>query len=307
MPDQTHSSATSASSRKDDPQFASSSWKPFEIGGALSELFLFPEQDKLTVICGPCVIESRDAILQHAKKIVEQAQRAGVRLIFKSSYDKANRTSKTSFRGVGIEEGLEILSEVRREFGVPVISDVHSPEDAQKAGEVLDIVQIPAFLCRQTDLLLAAGQTGKAVLIKKGQFLHPLDMEFCAEKIRSTGNDKVLLCERGSCFGYRELIVDFRGLEWMREIAPVVYDGTHSVQVMGGANGKSSGNRRFIPGLMRAAVALGVDGIFIEAHQDPDYAPSDGPNMLPLDQLEPLLRDLRALHSQRFETRPALI
>jgi len=275
----------------------------FAIGSKLKNSFEFPDSEKLTVFSGPCAIESRDSVLFHAAEIYKITSKLGVNLVFKSSYDKANRTSKNSFRGVGIDEGLKILSEVRSEFGIPVISDIHSPEDAKFAGEVLDVVQVPAFLCRQTDLLIAAGETMKVVLVKKGQFLHPTDMQFCAEKIRSTGNNSVILCERGTCFGYRELVVDFRSLEWMAEIAPVVFDGTHSVQVIGGAGGSSSGNRQFIPGLMRAAVASGVSGVFIESHQSPESAPSDGPNMVPLGELERLLKDLNALYLMRLETR----
>jgi 2-dehydro-3-deoxyphosphooctonate aldolase (KDO 8-P synthase) len=195
-------------------------WEPFVIGSGLAGRINVPDK-KLTVICGPCVIESRDSILFHAQAITDIAKKLPINLVFKSSYDKANRTSGKSFRGMGIEEGLRILEEVRKNFGVPIISDVHSPEEAKAAGEVLDIVQVPAFLSRQTDLLIAAGETNKAVLVKKGQFLHPQDMEYCSQKIRSTGNKSVLLCERGTCFGYRELVVDFRGLEWMSEIGPV--------------------------------------------------------------------------------------
>ncbi len=258
----------------------------------------------LTLICGPCVIESRDHALRTAERLLEINSSRGFRLVYKSSYDKANRTSAKSFRGPGIDEGLKILNEVRNVHGLPVITDVHSPEEARAAGEVVDIVQIPAFLCRQTTLLLAAGETGKAVMVKKGQFLHPSDMQFAAEKILSTGNEKVLLCERGSCFGYRELIVDFRGLEMMRGLGyPVVFDATHSVQVMGGAGGSSSGNRDMVPSLARAAVAVGIDALFLECHEDPDSAPSDGPNMIPLDQLAPLLEDLALLSRAPLATR----
>lgn len=258
----------------------------------------------LTLLCGPCVIESRDHALRTAEKLIEINRKTGFNLVYKSSYDKANRTSMSGYRGVGIDEGLEILSEVQRVHGLPLITDVHSPEEARAAGDVVDIVQIPAFLCRQTNLLLAAGETKKAVMVKKGQFLHPSDMQFAAEKIASTGNDKVLLCERGTCFGYRELVVDFRGLELMRALGyPVVFDATHSVQVMGGAGGKSSGNRKSVPLLARAAVAVGIDALFLECHEDPDNAPSDGPNMIPLDQLEPLLNDLAIISKASLVTR----
>lgn len=275
---------------------------PIAIGTSIRRGFLLPSS-KLTLICGPCAIESRDSALFHAEAISKITQELDINFVFKSSYDKANRTSVSAFRGVGIDEGLKILAEVRDNFGVPIISDVHSPEGCKVAGEVLDIVQIPAFLCRQTDLLIAAGETQKVVMIKKAQFLHPLDMEYCAEKVRSTGNNSVLLCERGTCFGYRELVVDFRGLEWMSKIAPVIFDGTHSVQIIGGAGGSSGGNRQFVAGLLRAAVATGVTGIFIESHQNPDKALSDGPNMIPLGELEYLLKDLVAIHSLNLSTR----
>ncbi len=266
------------------------------IGAALPNAVEIVRDGKLSVFCGPCVIESREHALQHAELISAITRKLGISLIYKSSYDKANRTSAKSFRGLGIDEGLRVLADVRSAIGSPVVTDVHSPEEAEIAGKVVDVIQVPAFLCRQTDLLLAAGSSGKPVMVKKGQFLHPLDMSFCAEKIRSTGNENVLLCERGSCFGYRELVVDFRSLGWMREIAPVVFDVTHSVQVMGGAGGSSSGHRRFVPALARAAVAAGVDALFIEAHRDPASAPSEGPNMVPLAELEALLTDLKALH-----------
>jgi len=276
--------------------------KPIAIGGQVKKAFSLPSK-KLTLLCGPCAIESRDSALFHAEAISKIAERLDINLVFKSSYDKANRTSVSAFRGMGRDEGLKILSEVKNNFGLPVVSDVHSPEDCKACADVLDIVQVPAFLCRQTDLLIAAGETKKTVMIKKGQFLHPLDMEFCAEKVRSTGNQSVLLCERGTCFGYRELVVDFRGLEWMSQIAPVIFDGTHSVQIIGGAGGSSSGNRQFVAGLLRAAVASGVAGVFIESHKDPTKALSDGPNMIALGDLEPLLKDLVTINSLNLTTR----
>lgn len=278
--------------------------QPISIGTGISKSFSLPSK-KLTLICGPCAIESRDSALFHAEAISKITERLDINFVYKSSYDKANRTSVSAFRGVGMDEGLQILSEIRDNFGVPIISDVHTAEGCKISGEVLDIVQIPAFLCRQTDLLIAAGETQKVVMIKKGQFLHPLDMEYCAQKVRSTGNNSVLLCERGTCFGYRELVVDFRGLEWMSKIAPVIFDGTHSVQIIGGAGGSSSGNRQFVAGLLRAAVATGVTGVFIESHQNPEKALSDGPNMIALDDLEALLRDLVAIHSLQLSTRKA--
>ncbi|MDD2942122.1 MAG: 3-deoxy-8-phosphooctulonate synthase [bacterium] len=250
----------------------------------------------LVLFCGPCVIESREHVLREAEKISRICQRLNFPLIFKASYDKANRTSLSGFRGPGIDEGLKILGEIRQEFGLPIVTDVHDVEDVILAGSVVDVVQIPAFLCRQTSLLIAAGRTGKAVLVKKGQFLHPDDMHFVAEKIASTGNENIMLCERGTCHGYRDLVVDLRGLSMMASSGfPVIYDATHSVQVMGGAGGKSGGNRSFVEPLARAAVAYGVDGIFVEAHSNPDQAPSDGPNMLPIDSLESFLRNLQRI------------
>lgn len=272
------------------------------IGAELQNKVIF-NGEKLPLFCGPCVIESLESAREHCEEILSIADRVGVQLIYKSSYDKANRTSGSSFRGLGVEEGLRVLSEIRREFSVPVITDVHSPEDAEMTGKIADVVQVPAFLCRQTDLLIAAGKTARPVLVKKGQFLHPQDMQFAVEKIRSAGNSSALLCERGSCFGYRDLVVDFRSLSWMRQFAPVVFDATHSVQVMGGGGGKSSGHREFVASLARAAVTFGVDGVFIEAHKSPDNAPSDGPNMLKLSELEKLLRDLKTLHAIHLETR----
>lgn len=251
------------------------------------------------LISGPCVIESRDHAMKMAGTVSAIAQKTGLPHVYKSSYDKANRTSTSSFRGLGIEEGLRILEEVRREHGVSVLTDVHSEAEAAMAGEVVDIVQIPAFLCRQTSLLQAAGATGKTILIKKGQFLHPQDMRFAAEKVESAGNTKtgVLLCERGACFGYRELIVDYRGLGMMRELGyPVVFDATHSVQVMGGKNGSSGGAREWVRPLTRAAIAFGVDALFLETHQDPDNAPSDGPNMVPVSELEALLKEVKGVY-----------
>jgi 2-dehydro-3-deoxyphosphooctonate aldolase (KDO 8-P synthase) len=239
-----------------------------------------------------------------AEKLKVLTASLGFDLIFKASYDKANRTSNSGYRGMGIDQGLKIIGDVRTEFALPVISDIHESHQAEAAAKIVDILQIPAFLCRQTDLLEAAGRTGRAVMIKKGQFLHPADMHFAAEKIMAVGGKQILLCERGSSFGYRELIVDMRSLSVMREMGyPVVFDATHSVQVMGGAGGKSGGNRKYVSGLTRAAVAVGIDGLFIEVHNDPDSAPSDGPNMLPLDQIETLLRDVKKLSELSLETR----
>jgi 2-dehydro-3-deoxyphosphooctonate aldolase (KDO 8-P synthase) len=252
----------------------------------------------LLLIAGPCQIESLD----HCRMVGESVQNAirdlPVSLVFKSSFDKANRTSLKGKRGIGMDEGLRILEEVRNSLGVPVLTDIHTEEQAKIVGESIDVLQIPAFLCRQTDLLIAAGATGKTIHVKKGQFLHPADMQFVAEKIASTGNHKILLCERGTSFGYRDLVMDPRNLLIMRETGyPVVFDATHSVQQLGGGAGSSGGSRKYVQALARAAVAVGVDGVFVECHNDPDNAPSDGPCMLPLEQIGPLMRvlcDIRA-------------
>lgn len=250
--------------------------------------------EKLLIIAGPCQIESLEHSLMIARYLKEVTADLPVSLVFKSSFDKANRTSGKSARGIGIQEGLEILSKIRDEVNIPVLTDVHTEEQAKTAGKVVDVLQIPAFLCRQTDLLLAAGKTGRCINVKKGQFLHPSDMRFVAEKIASTGNNKILLCERGTSFGYRDLVMDPRSLIMMRECGyPVVFDATHSVQQLGGGGGGSSGGaRHYVEALARAAVAVGVDGAFIECHQDPDNAPSDGPCMLPLPQVKPLIAKL---------------
>lgn len=253
---------------------------------------------KLLLIAGPCQIES----LEHCLRIGEHVQNAvkdlPASLVFKSSFDKANRTSIKGARGIGMDEGLAILDSVRTKLRVPVLTDVHNEEQATAVGAVVDVLQIPAFLCRQTDLLVAAGATGKTVHVKKGQFLHPADMKFVAEKIASTGNNKILLCERGTSFGYRDLVMDPRNLLIMRETGyPVVFDATHSVQQLGGGSGSSGGSRKFVQALARAAVAVGVDGVFIECHNDPDNAPSDGPCMLPLEQVGPLVQLLCAIKS----------
>jgi len=259
------------------------------------------------LFCGPCVIESREHTLRHAQAIAGVAAQIGLPLIFKSSYDKANRTSGNSFRGLGMDEGLKILAEVRREFHVPVVSDVHSVTEVSTVASVVDVLQIPAFLCRQTDLIEAAARTGKPLLIKKGQFLAPADMQYVIQKAVAVGNKRLMACERGTTFGYRELIVDFRGFSTMRQFAPVIFDVTHSVQVMGGAGGSSSGARQFVPDLARAGAAIGVDGFFIETHENPERAPSDGPNMIPLAELPALLRDLKLLSALALETRPSSV
>jgi len=242
------------------------------------------------LIAGPCVIESEELVLKTAEQIARIAAAHKVPLIFKSSYDKANRTAISSFRGKGMEEGLRILQKVKERVGVPVLSDVHGPEEATAAAEVLDVLQIPAFLCRQTDLLVAAGKTGKAVNVKKGQFLAPWDMANVVEKLESTGNRKIFLTERGASFGYNNLVSDMRSLVIMRRTGyPVIFDGTHSVQLPGGGGKVSSGQREFVLPLTRAAVAAGCDGLFLEVHPTPDQAPSDGPNMIDPAQLDQLL------------------
>jgi 2-dehydro-3-deoxyphosphooctonate aldolase (KDO 8-P synthase) len=247
------------------------------------------------LIAGPCQIESRNHALEVAHALHEISKRTGVPIIYKSSYDKANRTSASAARGIGMAEGLAILSEVRAATGLPVLTDVHAPDQCAPAAESVDVLQIPAFLCRQTDLLLAAGETGRAINVKKGQFLAPWDMVNVAAKIASTGNHNILLCERGASFGYNTLVSDMRSLPIMARTGyPVVFDATHSVQQPGGQGTSSGGQREFAPVLARAALAVGVAAVFIETHPDPDQAPSDGPNMIPLRQMEALVTRLAA-------------
>ena len=256
----------------------------------------FGRQDKLALIAGPCQIEGLDHTLRHAQAIIKAAEKAGMGVIYKSSFDKANRTSASAKRGVGLDEGVEILARVKSEFGCPVLTDIHNEAQCAPVAEVVDILQIPAFLCRQTDLLLAAAATGAVINVKKGQFLAPWDMAHVAAKIAGAGNERILLTERGTSFGYNTLVSDMRSLPQMAETGyPVVFDATHSVQQPGGLGGASGGQREFVPVLARAAVAVGVSGLFIETHEDPDNAPSDGPNMVPLHQLEPLLCQLAAI------------
>jgi 2-dehydro-3-deoxyphosphooctonate aldolase (KDO 8-P synthase) len=246
------------------------------------------------LIAGPCVIESRDVVFTIAERLKKITDDAGVDFVFKASYDKANRTSVESFRGPGKDEGLAILEAVRKEFDVPILTDVHTPEDVASVGAVVDCVQLPAFLCRQTDLLVEAGKTGKPVNVKKGQFMSPGDMGQAVAKIRSTGNHEILLTERGSSFGYNNLVVDMRGLMIMRQLGcPVVFDATHSVQLPGGAGTSSGGDRRFAPPLARAAAAIGIDALFIECHPCPDEALCDGPNSMQLDRLPRMLEDVK--------------
>ena len=247
----------------------------------------------LVVIAGPCQLETLDHALMIAQTMADACDKAGAGFVFKASYDKANRTSLSGHRGIGIDEGLEILAQVRDRIGCPVLTDVHDAEQAARAAGVVDVIQIPAFLCRQTDLLLAAGRTGAVVNVKKGQFLAPWDMTNVAAKVASTGNDNILLTERGVSFGYNTLVADMRSLPIMARTGyPVVMDATHSVQQPGGQGGSSGGQREFAPVMARAAVSLGVAGVFIETHQDPDNAPSDGPNMVPLAQMPGLIASL---------------
>ncbi|MBI5585064.1 MAG: 3-deoxy-8-phosphooctulonate synthase [Deltaproteobacteria bacterium] len=254
------------------------------------------EDRPLVLIAGPCVIEDESTTVAIARELVEITRRLNLPLIFKASYDKANRTSGGSYRGPGLVPGLDLLDFIRNRFQVPILSDVHQVAEIGPAAEVLDIIQIPAFLCRQTDLLVEAGRSGRIVNIKKGQFLAPGDMRYALEKVTGTGNRDILLTERGTTFGYNNLVVDFRSLPIMAGLGfPVIFDATHSVQLPGGGSGFSEGNREFVPFLARAAVAAGVQGVFLEVHLDPDRALCDGPNSWPLDRLETLLRSLQAL------------
>lgn len=248
------------------------------------------------LIAGPCVIESRESVLRHAEAIRDVARSVGVPFVFKCSFDKANRTSLGSYRGLGMERGLEILAEARRQVGVAVLTDVHVAEQAKPVAEVVDVLQTPAFLCRQTDFIIEVCRAGKPVNLKKGQFLSPWEMARVVEKARSGTNSSVMVCERGFSFGYRNLVSDMRSLVILRETGvPVVFDATHSVQLPGGTGTASGGERQFVPALARAAVAVGIDALFMEVHEDPDRALSDGPNNWPLDRLEPLLRELKSI------------
>ncbi|MDD9148741.1 3-deoxy-8-phosphooctulonate synthase [Sporolactobacillus sp. CQH2019] len=259
----------------------------------LNESIRFGKNDPFVLIAGPCVIESEDLVLKTADTIREVTDRLGIPFVFKSSYDKANRSSIYSKRGPGLEKGLEILNKVKEKIGVPLTSDIHEADQAAPAADVLDILQIPAFLCRQTDLLVAAARTGKIINIKKGQFLAPWDMKNVITKLEEAGNTNILLTERGASFGYNNLVVDMRSLPTMRSYGyPVVFDATHSVQIPGGNGISTGGKREFVPYLSRAAVAAGVDAVFMEVHPDPDRAWSDGPNMVPLESLEELLKPL---------------
>ena len=254
------------------------------------------KKDRLFIIAGPCVIESKDLIFETAEKLKQISKELGFPLIFKSSYDKANRSSIKSFRGPGMEKGLQILKEVKERFALPVLTDIHSPEEAKEVAQVVDVLQVPAFLCRQTDIVLAASRTGKPVNIKKGQFLAPWDMRNVVEKFVSTGNKKLLLTERGVSFGYNNLVVDFRSFPIMQSFGyPVVFDVTHSLQLPGGLGNASGGQREFAPTLARAAVAAGVDGLFMEVHPEPEKALCDGPNMIKLSELETMLKEIKKI------------
>ncbi len=255
--------------------------------------FVVGDGSKPFLIAGPCVIESREMALRHAEKLRDIAAAAGFHFAFKSSFDKANRTSIDSFRGPGMDAGLEILAEVRREVGVAVLTDFHTAEQAAPVAEVVDVLQVPAFLCRQTDLLIAAAKTGKAINVKKGQFLAPENMSQVVRKLEDAGCENFMLTERGATFGYGNLVVDFRALPIMRAMGrPVIFDGTHSVQRPGGQGATSGGDRTEVPGLVRAASAVGVDGFFLEVHENPDEGKSDGPNMLVMETVPALLADI---------------
>ena len=259
----------------------------------IADKFSIGDGQPLALLAGPCVIESEDFTLKMAEEIKEVCDRLNVNLIFKSSFDKANRTSISSFRGQSLDRGLAILNRVKQEFGIPVVTDIHESYQAAPVAEVADLLQIPAFLCRQTDLLLAAAATGKAINVKKGQFLAPWDMKNVVTKLEDGGAKNILLTERGTSFGYNALVVDFRGLPQMREFGhPVVFDATHSVQMPGGKGNTSGGQREFVPYLARAAAAIGIDALFMEVHENPDQALSDGPNMVPLAKLEDVLTQI---------------
>ena len=265
------------------------------LGGGDTATVTFGNDRPLVLIAGPCQLETLDHALSIAAPLAEACAREGVGYVFKASYDKANRTSLSGRRGIGIDEGLRMLEAVRARIGCPVLTDIHDPEQARTAGAVVDVIQIPAFLCRQTDLLLAAGNTPAAVNVKKGQFLAPWDMTNVVDKLVSTGNRRILLTERGVSFGYNTLVADMRSLPIMAATGwPVVMDATHAVQQPGGQGGSSGGQREFAPVLARAAVAVGVASVFIETHEDPDHAPSDGPNMIPLAQMPALIARLAA-------------
>ncbi|WP_339606924.1 3-deoxy-8-phosphooctulonate synthase [uncultured Roseivirga sp.] len=248
---------------------------------------------KMVLFSGPCAVESYDICAQIAETLIAICSELDIQYVFKASFDKANRTSVDSFRSVGFEAALDVLAKIKANYHVPIVTDIHEPYQASPVSEVADALQIPAYLCRQTDLLVAAGNTGKTVKIKRGQFMAAEDMEYAVNKVKSTGNEKVCLTERGVSFGYHNLVVDMRSLPVMRQFAPVIFDVTHSVQQPGGLNGKSGGQREFAPYLARAAAATGVDGFFIETHPDPSKALSDGPNLIPLDKMKGFMKMLK--------------
>lgn len=251
-------------------------------------------EDKMLLMAGPCVIESEDLCMTVAEYMKSLTEKLGIHYVFKASFDKANRTSVSSFRGPGLEKGIKILEKVKKEFNVPVVTDVHETVQVEPLSEVVDVMQIPAFLCRQTDLLVAAGHSGAVVNIKKGQFMAAEDMQYAVNKVKSTGNEKIILTERGVSFGYHTLVVDYRNLPKMNAYAPVVFDVTHSVQQPGGAGGKSGGQREYAIYLAKAAAAVGVDGFFIETHPDPEKGLSDGPNMVPLHEMDEFLKKVKS-------------
>ncbi|OMP66114.1 3-deoxy-8-phosphooctulonate synthase [Domibacillus epiphyticus] len=262
----------------------------------LNDQIIFGNDKPFVLIAGPCVIESEELVMETAGTIKEIARKLDIPFVFKASFDKANRSSIYANRGPGLERGLEILAKVKREFNVPVTSDIHEASQAEPAGQVLDIIQIPAFLCRQTDLLVAAANTNKIINVKKGQFLAPWDMKNVIIKLKESGNENILLTERGSSFGYNNLVVDMRSLPAMRELGvPVVFDATHSVQIPGGNGTSTGGKREFVPNLSRAAVAVGIDALFAEVHPNPDEAWSDGPNMIKLQELEEVLKPIKEI------------
>jgi 2-dehydro-3-deoxyphosphooctonate aldolase (KDO 8-P synthase) len=268
----------------------------------ITDTLFVGDRQPFTLIGGPCVIESEDFTLKMAEEIHKICDRLNISFIFKSSFDKANRTSINSFRGHPLDRGLNILQKVKDRLGIPVLTDIHESHQAASVAQVADVLQIPAFLCRQTDLLLAAAATGRAINVKKGQFLAPWDMKNVVKKLEYGGAKNILLTERGTSFGYNNLVVDFRSLPQMRELGyPVVFDATHSVQMPGGKGDKTGGQREFVPYLAKAAAAVGIDALFMEVHENPDLAPSDGPNMIPLANLEKILRQVASIHNNILE------
>lgn len=253
----------------------------------------WPIFDKFVLFAGPCVVESEEIIFETASELKKISEELDIRFVFKASFDKANRSKINAFRSIGFEKSLQILSEVKQKLNLPVLTDIHETGHVKEVAAVADVLQIPAFLCRQTDLILAAAETGRIVNIKKGQFMAPQDMYYAVEKVKSTGNEKVFLTERGNTFGYNNLVVDMRGLDIMGRFAPVVFDATHSVQIPGGLDGASDGKREFVPLLARAAAAAGIAGLFVETHPDPARAMSDGPNMVPLNEMKNLLKTVK--------------